>query len=1179
MFMNDWGYIRPETVSSYISFVRKKTDWTYDPGDNSIHSLQLEGVAGIWNRLNVHKLAILADEVGMGKTMQAFGVCALLWNIKPDARIIVLAPNHSVAQNWENEYKTFIESHYKLDDNVVRTEIGRNAIHEPVLCGNLDRMADLAESKWCHFLIGKISSLSYTGAGKREEDWNEKIRLCKMKGEELRQRILESFKTVDLLIIDEAQYFRNKEGDSLRVNTASAFLGEDGEKLADRVLFMTATPNHSDNDDIKNIVSYFDKQMCEQEPGDILRQAGIRRFRRLEGKTKYQYRYEDKVACDFDDQLGELFFGLYQKELTKIAQNENKKFMYGYLEGFESTNVNYGQSDSQSDEEQDEQAEKEQENRIDSKTKQTNDYQRSTDSDILLELAEEYKRYNNRNFPAHPKYTAVTSRVVSDQSTFWVGDEPSNGLAKSLIYVRRIPSVRELTARINYQYDKIFLNKIYAELGALVSNEIPERDNYEHIVREYLGVDNTDEDQDAGEDEDTSDGFFPELESLHLNSQIFDLFRTKNDEESLRNTHASLFRNRFTKDSDPFSLFFQPPPDYQKAGYTEIYQLEGDKKSRAAYFSSAIEARLKENKYIYDLLQRNGSKLKSSDNVDLVLTLWSIYYDLLPRDEKKILDKMDPYQKEGYARFLQQGVLRASPALIEIYCWFIRSQKSGKDGLELYRTFIEIVKENLPGSLLLETIQRVIRQFSVYVEKICGIFKGKDLIKQEWYMFNRQNPCYSCSGSTSNRKRLIQAFNSPFFPNTMVSTSVLQEGVNLQYNCDTVYHYGIAWTPGDNEQRVGRIDRLFSKTERKIKKHDNATLDIYYPYLDNTFDRDQVAAFIQQKYKSEKTLDKCIIPEIDKEITSDASAKVKNWEHYFRKPIVRDEMTIDPYPPSFQDITETYQGLSSKCPVSLKEYWYYLQSTLQEVLNRYFPGYVCFANQTKEYEFPLYELKLTNDRTQPLKIDLRFSSEFSGLIRGTVYYLRFTTPLTNSDKQMENIDQAYQQMQDKFPLAQICRDTSTKTNERIYMRTDLPLFIENEIEGCNIHEIEMGAAITQLVYCADQVEEKSLGGQDLKIENMNDNEISYNNRIINGTIAELPSETISGEHTFFEAKITKVLKNCWDINHNFPFIKTEVVNNSTTLISLPFCAEDLDTKERMLLQRWCDHVIEEVQKS
>ncbi len=75
---------------------------------------QAEGAAYLFNLLNEKRTALLADEVGMGKTIQALAVCAALWQQKPDAKILVLAPRNEVAYNWINEYETFINVHYNF---------------------------------------------------------------------------------------------------------------------------------------------------------------------------------------------------------------------------------------------------------------------------------------------------------------------------------------------------------------------------------------------------------------------------------------------------------------------------------------------------------------------------------------------------------------------------------------------------------------------------------------------------------------------------------------------------------------------------------------------------------------------------------------------------------------------------------------------------------------------------------------------------------------------------------------------------------------------------------------------------------------------------------------------------------------------------------------------------------
>jgi hypothetical protein len=51
------------------------------------------------------------------------------------------------------------------------------------------------------------------------------------------------------------------------------------------------------------------------------------------------------------------------------------------------------------------------------------------------------------------------------------------------------------------------------------------------------------------------------------------------------------------------------------------------------------------------------------------------------------------------------------------------------------------------------------------------------------------------------------AFNSPFWPFVLASTSIGQEGVDFHWWCHAVVHWNLPANPGDFEQREGRINR------------------------------------------------------------------------------------------------------------------------------------------------------------------------------------------------------------------------------------------------------------------------------------------------------------------------------------------------------------------------------------
>ena len=79
----------------------------------------------------------------------------------------------------------------------------------------------------------------------------------------------------------------------------------------------------------------------------------------------------------------------------------------------------------------------------------------------------------------------------------------------------------------------------------------------------------------------------------------------------------------------------------------------------------------------------------------------------------------------------------------------------------------------------------------------------------------------------------MRSFNTPFFPDVLVCSKVMGEGVDLQRFCRHVIHHDLAWNPSEIEQRTGRVDRLGCKAEGRHP------IVVYLPYLAGTADERQ----------------------------------------------------------------------------------------------------------------------------------------------------------------------------------------------------------------------------------------------------------------------------------------------------------------------------------------------------
>ena len=934
----EWGGLRPEQVAQWINFEQDNPGWTYRPSETSMSSRQAEGVAHLWNNLSRDRVALLADEVGTGKTFQALGVVALLWRMNPKAKVLVMAPNRDICQHWKNELASFVKHHYRESDG--RVKQGDEAIPATAALYGLYELTEAIEKRLQQegppqLYITSIRSLSGLLAGDERAD---KTTAAKRAARDCHLRIKAALGTngFDLVIVDEAHYFRNTNGGSQRVAAAGAFFGGPGERLGQRALLLTATPSHTHLGDVPNILGFFFKDHDELRncaPEELMRAHALRRFRVMAGTslTKHQYRAERAMPCNFAGQhSAEVFFALYQRRLVHDlgATEERRRMLYGFLEGFESFGsddqlVALGQADIKTCQE---------DHHVD-------DFQKASDTELLRSLSREF-RLHHTEAPAHPKY----GRLVDECLPQGLFDGSGRALHedKHLVFVRRIPSVRELTQRVNERYDQLLARHICDALGA--SDKAFDLWKQQRWSREGLdaviGSTSLDQQEELGGNESSIEDNENEEKQegnthAHLGSRIAALFVTrkssqKEDQnaqrpEELRATHASLFSRKLRNSTSLYAMFLEPAADYLEAGYDHFYEYSQGGKTRADYCKAALFQRQKR----YGQLKQGvkgkfnepappgGACLKPYDGGP-ILTAWSLVLPLLPQTARDILLRWSnerPDIAENFSRYLQAGLLFASPVIVELYAWQAclerSSRYSGASVQQRYHAFFNHARECIARSLLLRYFIAALTTFEQLCDKIVGRALGD--WGQGWRTLTTlSSPAAYASGESSHRQHLIMGFNSPFYPNTLVTTSVFQEGVNLHLNCRKVYHYGIAWTPGDNEQRVGRVDRLFGKVNCLLRENNpgDVTLDINYPYLEGSFDEDQVGSFIERKHAVEEKMDLCTQGKFDQEIRLVRS----EWKEFLRRPIAAQSIQ-DPYPARFgdKDVPKRTYGGSDEC--------------------------------------------------------------------------------------------------------------------------------------------------------------------------------------------------------------------------------------------------------------------------
>ena len=120
-----------------------------------------------------------------------------------------------------------------------------------------------------------------------------------------------------------------------------------------------------------------------------------------------------------------------------------------------------------------------------------------------------------------------------------------------------------------------------------------------------------------------------------------------------------------------------------------------------------------------------------------------------------------------------------------------------------------------------------------YLEAIATSYDTSGTQSMRRRSFRALAPVRMVNGDTKQevRGRLMHAFNSPMFPEVLISSSVLAEGVDLHRFWRTVVHHDLTWNPSTLEQRTGRVDRLRSLAERT-----GALIEVYEPYISGSAD-------------------------------------------------------------------------------------------------------------------------------------------------------------------------------------------------------------------------------------------------------------------------------------------------------------------------------------------------------
>lgn len=614
-------------------------------------------------------------------------------------------------------------------------------------------------------------------------------------------------------------------------------------------------------------------------------------------KTEYRREWRAGGVTTYDEPLQitgdqpRLAVALIQKKVSELigSGKHNHSFQVGLLASFESfletvksrTMRNTEKQENSEDEEVDESSFHRSAEEIAATKERRQD---GLDIDAINKITRDHLLTLHHEMP-HPKMDAMVDELARSFSTG----------RKALVFVRRVASVDELQRKLEEKYDELLIKRLRRELrsDALRAEINQQKTAYNNVRAEsrhrIRARDIAFEAKSTDAETSSVDSFFAWFFRGEGPTGVRSGASIARQMDSASGNYSTLLEDNYVA-----ALLSVPVEDVvsrlaQLLGVDKTVALERVARKSAQYLGPERK-RIKRREQMQafqaaalDLLVDIGGRIGEEAGV----VLREVFAYLRPdsRQERMVPDgeswlstrtlftelrlrtdlceKLWPQPTEGDSakrlrerelrRELLATMVRKGHPIIDLFILIAnrlgtlkqRSREAGEDQLpDLAVEFLDLLIRqrheevgtfnsyyelseasanfNLIGQLNMPELQQTERQS---VSKVLGRF------------LRAQRPVAGMAGKINGE--LVKQFRMPGYPLILITTDLLKEGEDLHTFCSSVHHYGIAWMPSELEQRVGRIDRVGSQTERRLAALGRPAvgedkLQVYYPHLGDT---------------------------------------------------------------------------------------------------------------------------------------------------------------------------------------------------------------------------------------------------------------------------------------------------------------------------------------------------------
>ncbi|MEJ1242172.1 helicase-related protein [Chryseolinea sp. T2] len=189
---------------------------------------------------------------------------------------------------------------------------------------------------------------------------------------------------------------------------------------------------------------------------------------------------------------------------------------------------------------------------------------------------------------------------------------------------------------------------------------------------------------------------------------------------------------------------------------------------------------------------------KSLESLDAAFNVSSAFITMFNKPESIAIVRLHTEASDYWKKVLEYSIAGNIQAMLDEYVYLLANGENLQSIAEM--------SDFISSILSVRTASVEVDDLKLFIENLSSEDRKRRTMRSH-YAVDFGNQKIGSAAGAGRQINIRQAFNSPFRPFVLASTSIGQEGLDFHLYCKKIFHWNLPSNPIDFEQREGRIHR------------------------------------------------------------------------------------------------------------------------------------------------------------------------------------------------------------------------------------------------------------------------------------------------------------------------------------------------------------------------------------